>query len=590
MPTKNKNTPRLNDHRYFDFIDKRLVFFIFIVIVGLVLSTNLLLSVGKTSEMQNRLRLANKHLITTQDFLIQYDTAHAAINAFMFLGSDETWELATDEVRKLTRHATQLIEVDSARLNISQQLANDIQHKVNEYIQNLPPLRRIRQDDRGVIEGVVNSTQSQANHSYNVISAFSNAVEILQQEDDADKNLLIMLMAAQNRWLRMITEFRGLLLLRTSRAQQATLAQAEQFKQQWNEILHKKRVDILIQNQIDTVDTSQKAWFQSLPQVINIHMGKRWRRDLRYVDENLSPIGNQILSSLNAYERDIAEYIKSTTTEILALEKKNIIWVFIIMGLIIVFTLTMLLIYTRLLAAQQRKRIDVERINTVKTEFLSTISHELRTPLNAIIGFSQLLEMNLEGTLTEQQKININEITVAGNHLLHLVNEILDLSAIDSGNIKLDIQTVNLCDVLTEVISLSRTIAEKFKVNIDNQIPPSIDCTVQADPVRLRQIFLNLVSNAIKYNVKDGQVSISIEPNSDFYRVKIKDNGIGISKEDMEKLFQPFERLGQPSEIEGAGIGLMVTRELIEAMDGHIGVNSKPGKGTTFWVDLVASK
>ena len=590
MSSNNKNLK--SEHiRYRDLMDKRLVVFVLIVIIGLILSSNLLLSVGKTSEVHDRLRIANKLLLTTQEFQIQYDVSRAAITTFMFLGSDETWEIAKRETEKLYDHAEKLVQIDNTQVNIKQQLVKDIRIKVNEYILNLPPLRAIRQDSRGVIEGVLNSTETQSSNSYKVTTGLANAIQILKQEDDADKDQIILLEDAQNRWLRIISEFRALLLLRTSRTQQATLAQVEQFQQQWAEIINSvDKFDILIQEQILNVDKSQRGWIQTLPKVINIHLGKRWRRDLRYMDENLNPIGEQILASLNAYEIGAAEYIEATTNEILSLEKKNIIWVFIIMGLIITFSLTMLLIYTRLLAAQQRKRIDVERINTMKTEFLSTISHELRTPLNAIIGFSQLLEMDINGTLTEQQKLNVNEINVAGGHLLHLVNEILDLSAIDSGNINLNMQKVNLCEVLGQAISLSNTMAEKFSVKINNKVQCNVQCNVHADPVRLRQVLLNLISNAIKYNKKGGTVSVSVETSGSMYKINVRDTGIGITKQNITKLFQPFERLGQPNEIEGAGIGLMVTKELVESMGGEIGVNSKLDKGTTFWVELKAFK
>jgi len=589
MPSNNNNSNR-DDIHYVNFLDKRLILFVLVVIIGLVLSANLLLSVGKTSEVHDRLRVSNDLVLSIQEFKIQYDVSRAAINTFMFLGSDETWEIAERQTKKLYEHAEKLAKIDSASVNIQQQLVDDLKIKVNKYILNLSPLRGIRQDARGVIEGVVNSTESQAAQNYQVTASLGNAIQILIQEDDSDKDLILMLQSAQNRWLRIITEFRALLLLRTSRTQQATLAHVEQFQQQWSEILDSVgEFDILLQEQISTVDKNQKAWINSLPQVINIHLGKRWRRDLRYMDENLTPIGDQILSSLNSYQLDVADYIKATTSEILELEKKNIIWIFIIMGLIVVFSLTMLLIYTRLLAAQQRKRMDVERINAMKTEFLSTISHELRTPLNAIIGFSQLLEMNLDDTLTPQQKSNVNEINIAGNHLLHLVNEILDLSAIDSGNINLNMQATNLCDALGEAISLSSTMAEKHHVSINNQTQTSAICSVNADPVRLRQVLLNILSNAIKYNVEGGSVTISIEADDMKFRIRIKDTGIGISKQNIEKLFQPFERLGQPTEIEGAGIGLMVTKELVESMNGHIDVNSKPNKGTTFWIELPAA-
>jgi len=588
MPPKYNNSEPQTD-RSIDLLDKRLILFVLIIIAGLVLSANLLLSVGKTSEVRDRLRIANSLLLTIQEFQIQYDVSRAAINTFMFLGNDETWEIANNQTKKLYRHAEKLAQIDSTSVDIEKKLVSDLKININNFISKLPPLRWIRQDERGVIEGVINSSQTQAAQNNQVITSLNNAIQILLQEDDANKDLIIMLQSAQNRWLRIINEFRALLLLRTSRSQQATLIHVEQFQDEWAKTLSALgETNILVQDEILAADKSQKSWIESLPQVINIHLGKRWRSDLRYVDEHLNPIGVKILLSLNSYELGVAEYIKETTTEILALEKKNLIWAFVIMGLIVTFSLTMLFIYTRLLAAQQRKRMDVERVNRMKTEFLSTISHELRTPLNAILGFSQILEMDTDKTLTAQQKSNVNEINIAGNHLLHLVNEILDLSAIDSGNINLNMQITNLCKALSEAISLSSSLAVKRGVLIENKIPSSAICSVNADPVRLRQILLNIISNAIKYNTEGGRVVISIEPNNGIFKVLIKDSGIGISKQNLNKLFQPFERLGQPTDVEGAGIGLVVTKALIESMNGRIGVNSKLGKGTTFWIELPA--
>ena len=593
MPSK-KTSSYSSSFRKISFIDKRLAAFVIITIAGLIISANLLLSVGKTSKVYLQLETTNQLLRTTQEFQIQYDVAHAAITDFMFLGSDDTWDIAEQQTKALSDNAEKLYIPSHAQNDMQQALVENIRMQVKMYIQNLAPLRMVRQDYRGVIEGVVNSNINQSAQHYRVMSNLSNAIEVLSQNNTENKDLIIKILSAQNRWLRTITAFRSLLLLRSEQSEQATLIHAEQFKKEWNEVLRHTNgfdieTDIEIKHFIITADKNQREWLASLPKVINTHLGKRWRRDLRYMEDNLKPISKDILLSLNNYNLGLAKHIEETATEIVDLEKQNIIAVFVVMGLIIVFSLTMLLIYTRLLKEQHRKRIDAENINNMKTAFLSTISHELRTPLNAILGFGQLLEMNSEATLTEQQKANVNEINVAGNHLLHLVNEILDLSSIESGKVSIQMKKINLIEILDESISLSKPLASKHDVHINIKTIKGIDFYVHADPVRLRQIFINLISNAIKYNKKNGDVLISIESKEKTTRINISDTGFGISKQNIKKLFQPFERLGKTSEVEGAGIGLMVTKELLNSMGGSIGVNSKPGKGSTFWVELASA-
>ena len=590
MPSKKTSSLDPSSFRKPSFIDKRLAAFVVITIAGLIISANLLLSVGKTSEVYLHLNTANKLLRTTQEFQIQYDVAHAAITTFMFLGSDDTWDIALQQTKKLSDNAEKLYTPRHAQNDTQQALVKNIRMQVEIYIQNLAPLRAVRQDYRGIIEGVVTSNINQSAQHYRVMSNLSNAIEALSQDDTLNKDLIIQILSVQNRWLRTITAFRSLLLLRSEQSEQATLLHAEQFKKEWDEIFRRiSDFDIEIQPFIVMVDKNQNEWLAALPKVINTHLGKRWRRDLRYVEENLNPISKDILLSLNNYNLGLAKHIEETASNIVDLEKRNIIAIFVVMGLIIVFSLTMLLIYTRLLREQRRKRADAEHINKMKTAFLSTISHELRTPLNAILGFGQLLEMNSDATLTEQQKTNVNEINVAGNHLLHLVDEILDLSSIESGNINIQMEKINLVEILNESISLSKPMANKYGVHINIRNIKDIGFYVHADPVRLRQIFINLISNAIKYNKKNGDVLVSIESKEKITRININDTGCGISKQDIEKLFQPFERLGKTSDIEGAGIGLMVTKELLNSMGGSIGVNSKPGKGSTFWVELISA-
>lgn len=571
-------------------MDKRIILLIFLVIVGLFLSANLILSVDKTSEIRNQLKVANQLLLTTQELQIQYNVAHAAITAFMFLGSNETWNIAAEQTQRLSIKAIKLIELNNTQATSQQKLVRRIEKYVSMYISALPALRGIRQNHLGIIEGVVISNLTQSTQYYRFTSSLSNAIEMLVQEENDNELLIIQLQSVQNRWLRVITEFRALLLLRSDQAKQATLINVEQFEKEWNKVIKDiDNFDIEIKPLLEFAHENQRQWLESLPQVINVHLGKQWRRDLRYMEEKLNPISDGILLSLNDYNFGLVEYIAITANKIASLEKRNIIWVFIIMGLIVVFSLSLLFIYKRLLVAQQRKRLDAEHVNQLKTEFLSTISHELRTPLNAILGFAQLLEMNIDSSLSKQQKENINEINVAGNHLLHLVNEILDLSAIESGNININMEKVDLIKVLNESIALSKTMAEKYSVSVNIQTTTGVAFYVNADPVRLRQIFINLISNAIKYNKQEGKTRISIEHKATMTRINIKDTGYGISKQDIGKLFQPFERLGNTNNIEGAGIGLMVTKGLVESMNGTIGVNSKQGKGSTFWVELLSA-
>jgi signal transduction histidine kinase len=246
-----------------------------------------------------------------------------------------------------------------------------------------------------------------------------------------------------------------------------------------------------------------------------------------------------------------------------------------------------IIIYRRLLKEQELKRTEAERVSKLKTDFLSRASHELRTPLNAILGFTQLLEMNGEKDFSpETEQEYLHEISNAGQHLLFLVNEILDLSAIESGNASLDICPVHLCEVIQGTLPLVSAIVQQKNISMNLMVPEQHDMVVKADPKRLQQVLLNLITNAIKFNRQGGTISISCERRDNMVRVNIQDNGIGISDDDIEKLFQPFQRLTSAGSVEGTGIGLVVSRDLVEIMEGNIGVDSVLGKGSTFWFEL----
>ncbi|MEJ2140821.1 MAG: ATP-binding protein [Gammaproteobacteria bacterium] len=248
----------------------------------------------------------------------------------------------------------------------------------------------------------------------------------------------------------------------------------------------------------------------------------------------------------------------------------------------------------------ERKLIEQELISAkeqaegssrAKSEFLSKMSHELRTPLNAILGFSQLLEQDPVEPLSETQQDSVSEIIVAGNHLLSLINEILDLARIESGRMVINLEPVNLADCIKECMQLVSGNANEQGVRLQTNINND-DITVNADALRLKQIMLNLLSNAIKYNKKDGEVIIGTDIDElGMARVKITDTGIGILEQHMENLFTPFDRLTQDKDgRQGTGIGLVISRDLVRLMGGDMYVESKEGQGSTFSFTLPLAK
>ena len=234
----------------------------------------------------------------------------------------------------------------------------------------------------------------------------------------------------------------------------------------------------------------------------------------------------------------------------------------------------------------QRKRVEeVERANKAKSEFLSRVSHELRTPLNAILGFGQLLERQ---NPTEVQRPRIHHIVNAGRHLLGLINEVLDISRIESGRMQLSLEPVCVADALTEALDLMRPLAAERSIQLST--PASFDNSVfvRADRQRFKQVLLNLLTNAVKYTPVSGSVSVSHDATGEGnVRILVQDTGPGISSEKLERLFRPFERLGaEQSNVEGTGLGLALSQRLMQAMGGSIGVQSTVSKGSTFWVEL----
>jgi PAS domain S-box-containing protein len=232
----------------------------------------------------------------------------------------------------------------------------------------------------------------------------------------------------------------------------------------------------------------------------------------------------------------------------------------------------------------RRAREEADRASQAKSDFLSRVSHELRTPLNSILGFSQLLAMD---DLTEVQHRSVDQILYGGQHLLDLINEILDVEQIAAGRTALSLEPVHLAHALGETLQLVRPLAEKRDVRL---IEPSedLDVYVRSDRQRLKQVLLNILSNAVKYNNEGGRVQFFYEhTTADSLRLTVSDSGNGISPEHMVDLFTPFARLGaEQLGIEGTGLGLALSKGLVESMGGTIGATSIPGEGSAFWVEF----
>lgn len=238
----------------------------------------------------------------------------------------------------------------------------------------------------------------------------------------------------------------------------------------------------------------------------------------------------------------------------------------------------------------ERATSAAENANLAKSNFLSRMSHELRTPLNAILGFAQLMESG-KPSPTETQAIRLHQITKAGWYLLELINEILDLAVIESGKLSLSHEPVSVIDVIHECQAMMESQAQQHGIQI-NYLPFDTSWFVYADRTRVKQVVINLLSNAVKYNREQGTVEVACTANTpERIRISVKDSGMGLLPEQLMQLFQPFNRLGQENGIEqGTGIGLVVTKQLVELMGGAIGVASTVGVGSEFWIELIRDR
>jgi CheY-like chemotaxis protein/nitrogen-specific signal transduction histidine kinase len=237
------------------------------------------------------------------------------------------------------------------------------------------------------------------------------------------------------------------------------------------------------------------------------------------------------------------------------------------------------------LAVARDQARDASRL---KTEFLSRVSHELRTPLNAILGFGQLLQLD---DLTQEQSESVDHMVRGGRHLLGLINEVLDISRIETSSLALSVEVVELQEVVTETTDLIGPLAAEREITLEGPAPGDRPWVVQADRQRLKQVLLNLTSNAVKYNHHGGAIRIACAPAPEGrIAVTVSDTGPGIPPDKMERLFLPFDRLGaEQTDVQGTGLGLALSQGLMEAMGGTLTATSVEGQGTTFTLELALS-
>jgi CheY-like chemotaxis protein/nitrogen-specific signal transduction histidine kinase len=242
----------------------------------------------------------------------------------------------------------------------------------------------------------------------------------------------------------------------------------------------------------------------------------------------------------------------------------------------------------RMAGELQVARTAAEAASAAKSDFLSSMSHELRTPLNAILGFAQLLRRDRREPLSERHLDRVAQILKGGEHLLRLIDDILDLSRIEAGAVSLSTEPVGVDEVLRQVRSTLDPLAARTGLSLEVEAPVEPLPFLKADRVRFAQILMNFGSNAIKYNRPGGKVTLTVSrPDANHVRVTVTDTGIGIPAEKQTKLFQPFQRAGQETgSIEGTGIGLVITKRLAELMGGTVGFQSTSGEGSNFWVDM----
>ena len=350
--------------------------------------------------------------------------------------------------------------------------------------------------------------------------------------------------------------------------------------------LHRLTLDNPIQQaNLDKIDPLMKEKFMELNETISLRKSGESDAATNIVN---SGRGKNIMDQMRAiFTLMEAEEIMLLKERKAIIYKNNILAQSIgIIGFILLVIIGTLVVFrVRSLLISHDK---AEKASNAKSLFLSSMSHELRTPLNAVLGFSQLIEMRAKDELT---KHNSREIIDAGSHLLELIDEILDLTQIESGNVDLSIDSYSIKNIIKYCSSMVLPLADKSSIQIDNKISSISDVKINVDEKRFKQVVLNLLSNAIKYNNENGKIIIdySLEYEGMLY-LSITDTGKGLTLEQKNHIFIPFDRAGEEaSNIPGSGLGLVISKTLIEKMNGTMGFESNIGEGSRFWIQVPLS-
>jgi PAS domain S-box-containing protein len=232
-------------------------------------------------------------------------------------------------------------------------------------------------------------------------------------------------------------------------------------------------------------------------------------------------------------------------------------------------------------------KMDAETANRIKSEFLANMSHELRTPLNSIFGFSQLLNERVQGELNEKQASYVSNIMKSSKHLIELINDILDLSKVEAGKMKLEREKFNIADLVEDTVSSMKPLAKNKNTDLITDFM-ILDSEIYADRKKIKDILYNLLSNAVKFTPENGRVSIKVNCDNETLDIEVSDTGIGISEMDQKKIFEPFRQVNSfmTREFEGTGLGLAIVKRYVELHSGTLNLKSEPGKGSTFSFDI----